>query len=249
MLTFFCSSPIITTISMEKICRVCKISLPAASFNRDKTKSMGIKSICRSCDSIWQKNYRITRNNDRTQIGNKICGSCLIEKDVSEFNSNKRTNDGLCYCCRQCASKKNQDLYEKNKDKIKAKVTEYYRNNKDKVRPSRQAYANRKLKEDPKYKLTRNLRNRLYYALEKKSWKKNTHFAEYIGCDLDSLKAHLEAQFSPGMTWDNYGKWHIDHIIPLSSAKTPEEMYKLCHYTNLQPLWGGDNLSKGAKLL
>jgi hypothetical protein len=51
------------------------------------------------------------------------------------------------------------------------------------------------------------------------------------------------------MTWENQGKWHIDHIIPLSSAKTEKEMYKLCHYTNLQPLWAFDNLSKGSKIL
>jgi hypothetical protein len=51
------------------------------------------------------------------------------------------------------------------------------------------------------------------------------------------------------MSWDNYGYygWHIDHIIPLSSAKTKEEIYKLCHFKNLQPLWWTDNLSKGKK--
>jgi hypothetical protein len=55
----------------------------------------------------------------------------------------------------------------------------------------------------------------------------------------------LEKQFVVGMSWDNRNKWHIDHIIPLSSAKTEEEIYKLAHYTNLQPLWAEDNLSKG----
>ena len=51
------------------------------------------------------------------------------------------------------------------------------------------------------------------------------------------------------MKWDNHGKWHIDHIIPLSSAETEEEVYNLCHYTNLQPLWGEDNLKKGKKII
>jgi hypothetical protein len=63
------------------------------------------------------------------------------------------------------------------------------------------------------------------------------------------LKKHLEIQFIEGMSWENQGKWHIDHKIPLSSAKTEEEVYKLCHYTNLQPLWAEDNLKKGSKIL
>jgi len=61
---------------------------------------------------------------------------------------------------------------------------------------------------------------------------------------IEQLKEHLEKQFDENMTWDNYGEWHIDHIIPLSSANTEEEMYKLCHYTNLQPLWAIDNIIK-----
>jgi len=57
----------------------------------------------------------------------------------------------------------------------------------------------------------------------------------------------LEHQFKEGMNWDNQGKWHIDHIIPLSSGNTEEEIIKLCHYTNLQPLWAIDNMKKGSK--
>jgi hypothetical protein len=59
----------------------------------------------------------------------------------------------------------------------------------------------------------------------------------------------LETQFTDGMSWDNRSEWHIDHIIPLSSAKTEDELYKLCHYENLQPLWAEDNLKKGARIL
>ena len=77
--------------------------------------------------------------------------------------------------------------------------------------------------------------------------KKNKTF-DIVGCSPESLKEHLEKQFTNGMTWDNRSEWHIDHIIPLSSAKTEEELYKLCHYSNLQPLWAGDNLSKGNKV-
>jgi hypothetical protein len=71
---------------------------------------------------------------------------------------------------------------------------------------------------------------------------------EIIGIELDELKIYLETLFVDGMTWDNYGSWHIDHIIPLSSAKNEEELIKLCHYTNLQPLYAIDNIIKSNKI-
>ena len=72
-----------------------------------------------------------------------------------------------------------------------------------------------------------------------------------MGCSIESLISHLESQFKDGMSWDNYGYygWHIDHIIPLSSVSSEDEVYKLCHYTNLQPLWAEDNLKKSNKIL
>ena len=78
--------------------------------------------------------------------------------------------------------------------------------------------------------------------------KKNKTF-EIVGCTPIELKEHLEKQFVSGMTWENRNLWHIDHIIPLSSAKTEEELYKLCHYTNLQPLWAEENLKKSNKII
>jgi hypothetical protein len=78
--------------------------------------------------------------------------------------------------------------------------------------------------------------------------KKNKTF-EIVGCTPEFLKEHLEKQFVDGMTWENRNKWHIDHKLPLSSAKTEEELYKLCHYTNLQPLWAEENLKKSNKII
>jgi hypothetical protein len=76
--------------------------------------------------------------------------------------------------------------------------------------------------------------------------KKNRTF-DIIGCTPDFLKKHLEEKFVIGMSWENRNEWHIDHIIPLSSAKTEKELYELCYYTNLQPLWIQDNLKKSNK--
>ena len=78
---------------------------------------------------------------------------------------------------------------------------------------------------------------------------KNRTF-QIIGCSPLYLKEYIEKKFTEGMCWNLVGKEiHIDHIIPLSSAKTEEEIYKLCHYTNLQPLWAKDNLTKSNKIL
>jgi hypothetical protein len=79
--------------------------------------------------------------------------------------------------------------------------------------------------------------------------KPNKRTIQIIGCDYEKLKSHLESKFKDGMSWDNRGEWHIDHIVPLSSAKTKEELIKLSHYENLQPLWWNENLSKGNKIL
>lgn len=72
---------------------------------------------------------------------------------------------------------------------------------------------------------------------------------ELLGCPLDVAKNHIEKQFKDGMTWDNHGEWHIDHIKPCASydLNIPEEQKKCFHYTNLQPLWANENLSKSDK--
>ena len=99
------------------------------------------------------------------------------------------------------------------------------------------------------FKISCNIRTRIYSYLRNKNIKKTNKTYELIGCSPDFLKNYIEKKFSDGMSWDKIGKFiHIDHIIPLSSAKSIEEFYKLCHYTNLQPLWAQDNLRKGKKI-
>jgi hypothetical protein len=85
----------------------------------------------------------------------------------------------------------------------------------------------------------------MYHLL--KGIRKTTGTEELVGCSANELKAHLESQFKPGMSWDNYGKWHVDHIKPCASFDlTQEEEQRKCfHFTNLQPLWEYENLSKG----
>ena len=93
-----------------------------------------------------------------------------------------------------------------------------------------------KKKNDPEYKLVRSLRRRLYNYIKQNSYSKKSTI-KYIGCSPEQLKIHIQSQFKDGMTWENYGYygWHIDHKIPLASHKNEDELYLLCHYSNLQP--------------
>ena len=95
------------------------------------------------------------------------------------------------------------------------------------------------------YRLGCAMRSRVHEVLKKKAFRS----LHYVGCDLPFLMTHLESQFVDGMSWDNYGKWHVDHVIPLASGKTLDAIIPLFHYSNLQPLWAFDNLSKGAKMV
>ena len=110
-------------------------------------------------------------------------------------------------------------------------------------------YKKRKKQTDLNFRMKENLRCRIYGALKGISKSKET--MELIGCSIEYLKYHLEIQFTEGMTWDNYGKWHVDHIVPCSAWDlTDTEGQKECfYYLNLQPLWAKDNLSKGSKIL
>jgi len=93
------------------------------------------------------------------------------------------------------------------------------------------------------------MRSRLSSYLKKNNITKKNKTFDIVGCSPKFLKKHLEKQFKEGMSWDNRDEWHIDHIIPLSSAETEERLYELCHYTNLQPLWAEENMKKGNKIL
>jgi hypothetical protein len=189
----------------------------------------------------------------------KKCIKCLVEKDESEYSRAGSYKDVIYYRgdCKQCCrdymkldkAQEQQIRYRKSEHGKKVRAT--YKQTSEKYKEGQKEYGKKRFKEDPLFACKKNLRDRLGKALKSKKWKKDTHFSEYIGCDLETLKKHLESKFTEGMTWNNRGfgkdKWTIDHIIPLSSAKTPEEMYKLSHYTNLQPMWYLDNIHKSDK--
>lgn len=94
-----------------------------------------------------------------------------------------------------------------------------------------------------------NLRSRINKIISNKGFSKKGNLNSSLGCSGAFLIEYLEKQFLPGMSWDFRSDIHIDHIIPLATAKTIEDVYKLNHYTNLRPMWAIDNLKKGSKIL
>lgn len=187
----------------------------------------------------------------------KKCSKCQIEKNVFEFRKDSTKRDGLYSSCKDCKllwRRKNKELTNlANKrsrlncqERIKKYNSEYQKKNKEKI--NKRAVDRRK--SDSLFKLKSLIRSRLYNFLKFKNVTKKNKTSEIVGCSLEFLKEYLESKFTYGMCWELMGKYiHVDHIVPLSSAKNEEEIYKLCHYTNLQPLWAIDNLKKNNKII
>ena len=112
------------------------------------------------------------------------------------------------------------------------------------------AYTLKRVKVDPEYRLLLNLRRRVAKAVIAKGAYKAGRTYKLVGCNSAFLKDWLESQFTDGMSWDNYGQWHVDHIRPCASFDlTDEAQQRQCfHYTNLQPLWAADNRAKSDRL-
>lgn len=174
----------------------------------------------------------------------------------------KNPQDKLEYMKKYRKSVKGKEVasryYQKNKDKIYNKYKEYRQawalNNEDKIKksrdnrkPRRSARYKERIKNDVKFKLQRILRDRIKSAL-KRGYKRGIAIRD-LGCSIEKLILWLEMKFKEGMTWNNHGEWHIDHIQPLSSfdLTNPDGFKRACHFTNLQPLWAKENLSKGSK--
>ena len=101
---------------------------------------------------------------------------------------------------------------------------------------------------NPLFVISNRMRSRVRRIFKQRGDPKNETTQKLLGCDWPTAKNQLESRFVQGMSWDNIHEWHIDHIVPLSSAFTKEDLIPLFHYSNLQPLWAFDNMSKGSKM-
>lgn len=117
----------------------------------------------------------------------------------------------------------------------------------EKNRENRNIYINERKKYDNLFKLSISIRNLIYISIKKRGFSKKSKVNNILGCSFEEFKSYIEAQFKDNMSLENHGEWHLDHKTPVSWANTEDEIYELNHYTNFQPLWSFDNLSKGNK--
>ena len=136
--------------------------------------------------------------------------------------------------------------YKKNSEKQKLRTYSWISRNPEKHKQTRNSYSKIR-RNDPLFRFYHSLRSSTNRVIKQLALgKKPANTLKWVGCSAEELKVYFESLFKEGMTWDNYGEWHVDHIRPVSSF-TAQEWEQVNHYSNLQPLWAKDNLSKGNK--
>jgi hypothetical protein len=214
-----------------KVCNKCREEKVICHFGDYKRSKDGKRTFCKKCDNEISKKWR-QLNKEKVKVQKQRYLKKYHQKNLDRGKKYRENNKEKVIERSDKWRKENPDYhstyYQKNKEKIHEQILI-------------------KKKNDPIFKLKSHYRSKLNKILGSN---KNKKTFEIIGCTSHQLKEHLESQFTHGMCWENHGLfgWHIDHIIPLSSVNTEEKLYKLCHYTNLQPLWAKDNLIKSNKL-
>jgi hypothetical protein len=217
-----------------KICSKCHIKKELREFY---FRNPYYRSECKQCSNISSVQYH-----EKNKIKNK-------EKRKKYYLDNKEKiliHNKINYT-------KNKYLYNKTNKKYRDSHKEQLAKQQKNWRDSHKIFLKNKklnrLNNDPNYKLKLYMRSRINLALE--SNQKSGHTLELLGCSIEFLKQHLESQFTEGMSWENHNLkgWHVDHIYPCASfdLSKPEEQQICFHWSNLQPLWWYDNLSKGAR--
>jgi hypothetical protein len=200
----------------------------------------------------------------------KLCTKCNEEKLLDEFGSGKNCLFGKNNHCKKCISdyfklhkEKNKESYKnryaldsakichklKTDQNYKRERTESKRERAESKREYNKIYKRNRMATDVNFRMRCNIRSLIKTAIKRKGYKKNSKTFDILGCDYEAFKAYFEPLFKPGMTWENHGAWHIDHIYPVSRATDEKHLIELNHYTNLQPLWAGENFSKGIKII
>ena len=222
-----------------KICSICSLEKSFDDFHNRKDSEDGKRNDCKKCTRERINKYRV-KNKEKVNKWNQ-------ETYYRNHDSHKLTK---------------KKYREKTKDQQKIRAKNWRDNNKEKIKKyeiDNRLYLNKmaliRLKKrklnNKLFSLICSVRARFNGFLKKNSISKKNKTFNIVGCTPEFLREYIEQKFIEGMSWDNYGRngWHIDHIIPLSSAKNEDEIYKLCHYTNLQPLWEKDNIRKSNKIL
>ena len=253
-----------------KKCRTCGDKKPYTEFNKQTSSKDGFCGECKACSKI-RKREEYLRNRDkylerqtqyRKENAEQVSEAkkrCYRNK-IDQYKQNHRkyyedNRDAVLSQAKEYREKnkevingRDRDYYQRNRQEYLRKQAEYQRVNAESRNEYNRKYRKNRRQVDKMFGIKENMRARFRYELAKRGDGQHIKANEYLGCSWVELRIHLENQFKDEMSWDNYGDWHVDHIIPLASAQTKDEIIKLCHYSNLQPLWAFDNLSKGAKM-
>lgn len=233
--------------NVTKICIDCSLEKEIFYFYKKGNR-------CKSCHSLKSKEY---------YAKNKLS---IIEKskNYAEINSEKIKEYQKEYRTNKEKDDYNKKYYIKNKEHIKNKSKKYaecnkesikeykkyhYNKNKDKIRTYIREYCSNRRKNDILFKIKLNIRRSISISFKRNGYSKYSKTQKILGCSFDYFITYLESNFKTWMSWDNYGLyngelncgWDIDHIIPISSAKTEDDIIKLNHYSNLQPLCSYEN--------
>lgn len=221
-----------------KVCSKCNVEKEFEAFVKDKSKADGKHPWCKVCKKA---HYQVNRDSVLAQKKQYLETNrdAIREYKAAYYEANK-----------DVIIEKGKGYYEANKNTILKRNSAWQKTNKSWVNTWSKQYRAKKIKIDPSHKIKNNIRTRVRRCII--DGRKSASTLELLSCAFDHARAHLEAQFAEGMSWDNYGVngWHIDHIIPCASfdLTDPEQQRQCFHYTNLQPLWAKDNLRKGDRL-
>lgn len=256
-----------------KICTGCKQPLLLELFSPDKRCSDGRQPKCRKCSSQnkknnYQKNKEGFQLRQRTYYANnkdavlasnaKSRAKNIVSIRARKADAYKKIKDTPAFKLALAeyagANKEKKREYDKkyrrlNKEKLAAIRVAWVANNIEKVRKTKKKHVAKKIATNPAYALAVRIRAGVMGALKTRSYAKKKVTSEILGCSYPDFQMHIERQFLPGMSWGRMKEIHIDHIIPLVTAITEEDVIRLYHYSNLRPLWAVDNMKKGGKLL
>lgn len=243
-----------------KICIKCGQKKEINNFRLRKDTGK-YRNMCKDCEKKY-KHENYTKNKEKILEKNKIYAKKNKEKINKykkewEFNNPEKVKEARrkyrgknIDIIRKNTREKRKINYAKNKEKEIASVKKYYQKNKQKINFQKNEYEKERRKNDILYMFKSKMRIFIWKSLKRKNFIKNKKTSEILGCDLEYFANYLLQTFKNnyGYEWGKKEPVHIDHIIPLATAKTEEEVIKLCHYTNLQLLKAEDNLQKGDKL-
>lgn len=242
-----------------KICTKCNIEKPFDEFTKQKKGKNGYRSNCKSCSKkYYEKNFQKLKEYNLKNKDRKIEYLKTYYEKNKEKLKEYRNNYNKIYNKQNAENFKK--YYEKNYEKLKEYNNIYYEKNKEKIKKISNLYRKnnkielyKKLKYKKEnnflFKLKCNIRTLITGSFKRgtNQFSKKAKTEIILGCTIEEFIKYIESKFTDGMCFENHGKWHLDHIIPLASANTEEDIIKLNHYTNFQPLWAFDNLSKSCK--